>query len=199
MLRVIILFCLVPFLFRTLMHAQTTMDQQTVKLLTYSGKAQDFPIWSTRCGDDAVEGTLRITTCDGGVTQCACTNNQWGKQWWEKLQGSEGCIWEEKCIHQGETKQGLVPSGTDSRWNNPHVDETWLWGRRRHRWWSKDLEAFAREISECGEADRGDLVAQLIRLQIEDSENLYSFFIRGQELVQGYRKLGNEAVSDTPF
>ena len=24
------------------------MDQQTVKLLTYTGKAQDFPIWSTR-------------------------------------------------------------------------------------------------------------------------------------------------------
>ena len=24
------------------------MDQQTVKLLTYTGTAQDFPIWSTR-------------------------------------------------------------------------------------------------------------------------------------------------------
>ena len=24
------------------------MDQQAVKLLTYTGKAQDFPIWSTR-------------------------------------------------------------------------------------------------------------------------------------------------------
>ena len=24
------------------------MDQQTVKLLTYKGKAQDFPIWNTR-------------------------------------------------------------------------------------------------------------------------------------------------------
>ena len=24
------------------------MDQQTVKLLNYPGKAQDFPIWSTR-------------------------------------------------------------------------------------------------------------------------------------------------------
>ena len=48
MLTVIILFCLVPFLFKTVLPAQTTMDQQTVKLLTYTGKAQDFPIWSTR-------------------------------------------------------------------------------------------------------------------------------------------------------
>ena len=30
------------------MRAKTTMDQQTVKLLTYTGKAQDFAIWSTR-------------------------------------------------------------------------------------------------------------------------------------------------------
>ena len=48
LLTVIILFCLVPFLFTTVLPAQTTMDQQTVKLLTYTGKAQDFPIWSTR-------------------------------------------------------------------------------------------------------------------------------------------------------
>ena len=48
MLTVIILFCLVPFLFTTVLPAQTPMDQQTVKLLTYTGKSQDFPIWSTR-------------------------------------------------------------------------------------------------------------------------------------------------------
>ena len=48
LLTVIILFCLVPFLFTTFLPAETPMDQQTVKLLTYTGKAQDFPIWSTR-------------------------------------------------------------------------------------------------------------------------------------------------------
>ena len=47
-MTVIILFCLVPFLFTTVLPAQTPLDQQTVKLLTYTGKAQDFPIWSTR-------------------------------------------------------------------------------------------------------------------------------------------------------
>ena len=40
--------CLVPFLLKTVLPAQTTMDQQTVKLLTHTGKAQDFPMWSTR-------------------------------------------------------------------------------------------------------------------------------------------------------
>ena len=48
LLTVIILFCLVPFLFTTVLPAQTMMDQQTVKLLSYTGKAQDFPNWSTR-------------------------------------------------------------------------------------------------------------------------------------------------------
>ena len=48
MLTVIIIFPLVHFLLTTVLPVQTTMDQQTVKLLTYTGKAQDFPIWSTR-------------------------------------------------------------------------------------------------------------------------------------------------------
>ena len=48
LLKDIILFCLVLFLFTTVLLLQTTMGQQTVKLLTYTGKAQDFPIWSTR-------------------------------------------------------------------------------------------------------------------------------------------------------
>ena len=47
----------------------------------------------------------------------------------------------------------VVPSGTDSRFNNPHADETWLCGRWRHRRWSKGLEAFAWEVSECRHAD----------------------------------------------
>ena len=48
MLIVIILFCLVSFLFRNVLPAKITMDQQTVKLLTYKGNAQDVPIWRTR-------------------------------------------------------------------------------------------------------------------------------------------------------
>ena len=48
LLTIIILFCIVPFLFTTVLPAQTTTDQQTVKLLTYTGKPQDLPIYSTR-------------------------------------------------------------------------------------------------------------------------------------------------------
>ena len=47
MLTVMILFCLVLFI-TTFLPAQTTMDQQTVKLLIYTGKEQVFAIWSTR-------------------------------------------------------------------------------------------------------------------------------------------------------
>ena len=47
-MTVIILFCLVPFLYTTVLSGQVAMDQQTVKLLDYTGKAQVFPIWSTR-------------------------------------------------------------------------------------------------------------------------------------------------------
>ena len=36
------------FLFTTALPAQTTMDQQTVKLLNYTGKAEDSPVWSRR-------------------------------------------------------------------------------------------------------------------------------------------------------
>ena len=48
MLTVIILFCLVPICFTTVLPAQFTMHQQTVKLLTYTGKTQDIPNCSTR-------------------------------------------------------------------------------------------------------------------------------------------------------
>ena len=43
------IFCLVLFfLFKAVLPTQTTVDQQTVKLLIYTGKAQEFPIWSTK-------------------------------------------------------------------------------------------------------------------------------------------------------
>ena len=41
-------------------------------------------------------------------------------------------------------------------------------------------------------------VAQLARLQLEDSEDLDSFFIRGQELLTRLQEAG-EAVSETLF
>ena len=42
------------------------------------------------------------------------------------------------------------------------------------------------------------LMAQLVRLQLEDSEDLDSFFIRGQELLTRLQEAG-EAVSETLF
>ena len=42
------------------------------------------------------------------------------------------------------------------------------------------------------------LVAQLARMQVEDDEDLDSFFIRGQELLKRLQEAG-EAVSETLF
>ena len=60
------------------------------------------------------------------------------------------------------------------------------------------MEAFEREISECGTPTVVTLVAQLARLQLEDSADLDSFFIRGQELLTRLQEAG-EAVSETLF
>ena len=39
---------MVPFIFTTVLPAQTTVDQKTVKLLIFTKKAEDLSIWSTR-------------------------------------------------------------------------------------------------------------------------------------------------------
>ena len=59
-------------------------------------------------------------------------------------------------------------------------------------------EAFAREISVSGDADSGDHMEQLARLQLEDAEDFDSFFIRGQELLTRQQEAG-EAFSETLF
>ena len=56
------------------------------------------------------------------------------------------------------------------------------------------MEAFAREISECGDAGSGDFG----RLQLEEAVDLDSFFIGGQELLIRLQEAG-EAVSETLF
>ena len=65
---VIILFCLVQFLFTTNLPAQTTIDQQLVKLLTYTGKdTENFNLGHKICGNDAGEGTLKVINWDTGA------------------------------------------------------------------------------------------------------------------------------------
>ena len=61
------------------------------------------------------------------------------------------------------------------------------------------MEAFAREISECGDADSGDFSGTACSTAaLEDSEDLDSFFIRGQKLLTSLQEAG-EAVSETLF
>ena len=115
---------------------------------------------------------------DRGATQWTCHTSQLGKQWREEPQGAEGCIWEGSCRHQRETKQCAVLSGTDFGWHNHHADETWLCGRWQHRRWSKGLEALLERFQSVETPIVVTLVGKLARLQLEDSEDLDSFFIR---------------------
>ena len=81
----------------------------------------------------------------------------------------------------------MVPSGTDSRFNNPHADETCLaWKLLQERFQS--LETL-RVVT---------LVAQLARLQLEGADDLDSPFIGGQELLTRLQE-AREGVSDTLF
>ena len=65
---------------------------------------------------------------------------------------------EVSCRNQGETKQCLMPSGTNSRCNKPHADETWMCWRWRNRRWRKGIATFLWVTSECGDANSGNFV-----------------------------------------
>ena len=157
LLTIIVLFCVVPFFNNCFAcsNYNWSTDNEAADLHRKGTGLSNLK--QKICGNDADEGTLQVTTWDRGATQWACSTSQWGEQWWkEELKCAEGCIWEGGCIHQGETEQFVVSSGTDSRCKNLYAFVTWLRGRWRHRRWSQVLEAFAREISEWGDADSGD-------------------------------------------
>ena len=176
------------------------MDQQTLNLLTYTGKAQEFPILSTRFVAMMQTKWLQITIWARETTQWACSTNQWDNRWWEELQGAGRCIWERNCRHHEGTKC-VVSSATDSKCNNPHADERYLtvcemtaseMEQRLGRFCQRD---FSVETPSC------DLVSQLARLQLEDSEDLDSFFIRAQELLTRLQEAGEQSQrrSSTPW
>ena len=106
-------------------------------------------------GDGAENGLYRSWMGIREATQWTCNTGQLGKQWWE-----ETC-WrihrKRKLQTLKKKEQSVGPSGTDSRCNNSHAEATWLWWGWWHRRPSKGLEAFAKEILECGGADSSDL------------------------------------------
>ena len=200
LLTVINLFCLVPFLFTTVLPAQTMMDQQTVKLLTYTGKAQDFPIWSTRfVAMIKTKGLYKSlpgieqqpnepAPLANGASNDETKNHKVLKDAYEKevadIKEKRNNVWCHLALTLDATTFMLMR--LDCVGDDGIVDEVKAWKLWQERFQSVETPTVVT------------LVAQLARLQLEDAEDLDSFFIRGQELLTRLQEAW-EAVSETLF
>ena len=196
----IILFCLVPFLFTTVLPAQTTADKQTVKLLTYTGKAQDFPIWSTRfvammqtkglykslLGTE--EQPNHHAPLANGASNDEKKNHKVLKDAYEKevtdIKEKRNNLWCHLSLTLDATT--LMLMRIDCVGDDGIGDGAKAWKLLQERFQSVETPTVVT------------LVAQLAQLQLEVAEDLDSFFIRGQELLTRLQAAG-EAVSETLF
>ena len=174
------------------------MDQQTVKLLTYTGKAQDFPIWSTRfvammqtkglykslLGTE--EQPNEPAPLANGATNDEKKNHKVLKDAYEKevadIKEKRNNVWCHLALTLDATTLMLMRH--DCVGDDGIGDGAKAWNFLQERFQSVETLTVVT------------LVAQLARLQLEDSEDLDSFFIRGQELLIRLQEAG-EAVSET--
>ena len=174
------------------------MDQQTVKLLTYTGKAQDFPIWSTRFVAmmqtkglyKSLLGTKEqpneSAPVANGATNDETKNHKVLKDAYEKevadIKEKRNNVWCHLALTLDATTLMLMRH--DCLGDDGIGDGAKAWKLLQERFQSVETPTVVT------------LVAQLARLQLEDSEDLDSFFIRGQELLTRLQEAG-EAVSET--
>ena len=197
---IILFFCLVAFLFTTVLPAQTPMDQQTVKLLTYAVKSKDFPIWSTRFvamiqTKGLFKSLLGIeeqpnepAPLANGATNDEKKNHKVLKDAYEKevadIKEKRNNVWCHLALTLDTT--ALMLMRHDCVGDDGIGDGAKAWRLLQERFQSVETPTVVT------------LVAQLARLQLEDSEDLDSFFIRGPELLKRLQEAG-EAVSETLF
>ena len=176
------------------------MDQETVKLLTYTGKAQDFPIWSTRfvammqtkglykslLGTE--EQPNEPAPLANGATNDEKKNHKVPKDAYEKevadIKEKRNNVWCHLALTLDATTLMLMRH--DCVGDDGIGDGAKAWKLLQERFQSVETPTVVT------------LVAQLARLQLKDSEDLDSFFIRGQELLTRLQEAG-EAVSETLF
>ena len=128
-------------------------DQQTVKLLTYTGNhrtfnsgAHDFCRW---CGQSGA-----TKHCRGQIGNAMILHN-WPR-WQAIMRGRTKMCWRmhsRRNLLTSRREKCMVQFGTQSRCNNPHADETWMCGQWRQMRQRKTWENFARETSECEDAN----------------------------------------------
>ena len=176
------------------------MDQQTVKLLTYTGNAQDFPIWSTRfvamMQTKGIYKSLLGTEeqpneplpLANGASNNEKKNHKVLKDAYEKevadIREKRNIVWCHLALTLDATTLMLMRH--DCVGKDGIGDGAKAWKLLQERFQSVETPTVVT------------LVAQLARLQLEDAEDLNSFFIRGQELLKRLQEAG-EAVSETLF
>ena len=176
------------------------MDQQTVKLLTYTGKAQDFPTWSSRFVAmmqtkglyKSLLGTKEQPNEPAPLANGAINDEKKNRKVLKDAYEKEVADIKEKrnnvWCHLALTLDGttLMLMRHDCVGDDGTGDGAKAWKLLQERFQSVETPTVVT------------LVAQLARLQLEDSEDLDSFFIRGQELLTRLQEAG-EAVSETLF
>ena len=176
------------------------MDQQTVKLLTYTGKTQDLPIWSTRL-------VARMQT-KGLYKSLLGTQEQPN----ERAPLAKGAINDEKMNHKVlkdayEKEVADIKEKLNNVWFHLALtlDATTLM-LMRHDCVGDDCigdgakawKLLQQRFQSVETPTAMTLVAQIARLQLEDAVDLDSFFIREKELLTRLQE-AVESVSETLF
>ena len=178
------------------------MDQQKMKLLTYTGKAKGFPIWSTRfvammqtkglykslLGTE--EQPNEPAALANGASNDEKKNQKMLKDAFEKeaadIKEKRNNVWCHLALTPDATVLFLILMRHDCVGDDGIGDKAKAWKLLQERFQSVETPTVV------------NLVAQIARLQLEDAEDWESFFIRGQELLTRLREAG-KAVSETLF
>ena len=174
------------------------MDQQTVKLLTYTGKAQDIPMWSTRLVTmmqtkelyksllGTEEQPNEPASLANGASNDEKKNHKVPKDAYEKevadIKEKLNNVWFHLALTLDATT--LMVMRHDCVGDDCIGDGAKAWNLLHERFQSVETPTVMT------------LVAQLARLQLEDADDLDSFFIRGKELLTRLQEAA-ESVSET--
>ena len=186
-----------PFLFTTVLPAETTMDQQTVKLLTYTGKAQDFPIWSTRFVEmmqtkRPYKSLLRTEQPNEPVPLANEASNDDKKNHKVLKDAYRKEIADIKEKRNNVSCHLTLDASTLMLMRHDCVGDDGIGDG------AKALKLLQERFQSVETPTVVIFVAPLARQQLEDTDDLDSFFIRGQELLTRLQDAG-EAVSETLF
>ena len=170
------------------------MEQQTVKLLAYTGNAQDFSNWSTRF--------VAMTQTKGLYKSLLGTEEQPNEPATLANEASNDEEKNHKVLKDAYEKEvANIKEKRNNVWSPPALtlDAANLMLMRHDCVGDDGIEDGAKAWKLLQERFQSvetptvlTLVALLARLQLEDAEDLDSFFIRGQELLTMVQEAGEQ-------